>query len=69
MEMTTLFIGIIIGALIGALLVYFFLKSSTTSRTLFDDLNNNFIRTNSDLQNSTLKINELENYLRNNNYK
>ena len=61
MEMTTLFIGIIIGALIGALLVYFFLKSSTISRTLFDELNNNFIRTNSDLQNSTLKINELEN--------
>ncbi|QNS40532.1 DNA recombination protein RmuC [Chryseobacterium manosquense] len=61
MEMTTLFIGIIIGAFLGALLVYFFLKSSTISRTLFDDLNNNFIRTNSDLQNSTLKINELEN--------
>lgn len=61
MEMTTLFIGIIIGALIGALIVYFFLKSSTISRTLFDDLNNNFIRTNSDLQNSNLKINELEN--------
>lgn len=61
MEITTLFIGIIIGALIGALIVYFFLKSSTISRTLFDDLNNNFIRTNSDLQNSTLKINELEN--------
>ncbi len=59
--MTTLFIGIIIGALIGALIVYFFLKSSTISRTLFDDLNNNFIRTNSDLQNSNLKINELEN--------
>lgn len=61
MEMTTLFIGIIIGAFLGALLVYFFLKSSTISRTLFDELNNNFIRTNSDLQNSTLKINELEN--------
>lgn len=61
MEITTLFIGIIIGVLIGALIVYFFLKSSTISRTLFDDLNNNFIRTNSDLQNSTLKINELEN--------
>lgn len=61
MEITTLFIGIIIGVLIGALIVYFFLKSSTISRTLFDELNNNFIRTNSDLQNSTLKINELEN--------
>ena len=59
--MTTLFIGIIIGALIGALLVYFFLKSSTTSRMLFDELNNNFIRANSDLQNANLKINELEN--------
>ena len=67
MEITTLFIGIIIGALIGALIVYFFLKSSTISRTLFDDLNNNFIRTNSDLQNSTLKINELENYLKHTN--
>lgn len=61
MEITTLFIGIIIGVLIGALIVYFFLKSSTISRTLFDELNNNFIRANSDLQNSTLKINELEN--------
>ena len=61
MEITTLFLGIIIGAFIGALLSYFFLKSTNVSRNIFDELNNNFIRANSDLQNHQLKINELQN--------
>lgn len=59
MEITTLIIGIIIGVVLGALLLYFILKSGNVPRKDFDELNQNYIKVNSDLQNSNLRISEL----------
>ncbi|WP_394351097.1 DNA recombination protein RmuC [Chryseobacterium fistulae] len=59
MEMTYLIIGFIIGGLLGAIILYFILKSSMVSRTLYDELNTLQIRNNSDLENSNIKIQEL----------
>lgn len=63
MEITTLFTGIILGAILGAVILYFILKSANVPRNDFDELNHNFIRTNSDLQNSNLRISELEKFI------
>lgn len=60
MELTSLFIGLLIGAVIGAIILYFILKSSSVPRSSFDDLNQKFIKTNSDLENSTRRITELQ---------
>jgi len=59
METTYLIIGFISGGILGAIILYFILKSSTVSRNSYDELNHLFIKSNSDLENSTLKINEL----------
>ena len=59
MEITTLIIGIIIGVVLGALLLYFILKSGNVPRKDFDELNQSYIKVNSDLQNSNLRISEL----------
>lgn len=59
MEMTYLIIGFIAGGILGAVILYFVLKSSTVSRNLYDELNNLHIKNNSDLENSNLKIQEL----------
>jgi len=59
MEMIYLIIGFIIGGILGAVILYFVLKSSTVSRSSYDELNNLHIRNNSDLENSNLKIREL----------
>lgn len=59
METTYLIIGFISGGILGAVILYFILKSSTISRNSYDELNHLFIKSNSDLENSTLKINEL----------
>ena len=59
METTYLIIGFISGGILGAVILYFILKSSTVSRNSYDELNHLFIKRNSDLENSTLKINEL----------
>lgn len=64
MEMTYLIIGCIAGGIIGAIILYFALKSSMVSRSSYDGLNNLYIKNNSDLENSNLKINELTNTLR-----
>ena len=63
MEISTLIIGVIIGAFLGALIIYLFLKSSHILRKDFDELNSNNIKSNSDLENSNLKITELNNSL------
>lgn len=55
MEITYL----IIGAIIGAALIYFFLKSSTVSRSSFDELNQLNTKALADLENSNTKIQEL----------
>ena len=60
MDFTSILIGIIFGGTIGSVLIYFVLKSSHISRKIFDDLNQNFIKTNSDLENSTQKFVELQ---------
>ncbi|MBB4806535.1 DNA recombination protein RmuC [Chryseobacterium defluvii] len=59
MELTYLIIGFIAGGILGAVILYFILKSSTVSRNFYDELNNLHIRNNSDLENSNLKIQEL----------
>ncbi|NMR33881.1 DNA recombination protein RmuC [Chryseobacterium aquaticum] len=59
METTYLIIGFISGGILGAVVLYFILKSSMVSRNSYDELNHLFIKSNSDLENSTLKINEL----------
>ena len=59
MEMTYLIIGFFAGGVLGAAILYFALKSSMVSRTIYDDLNTLHIKNNSDLENTTLKIQEL----------
>ena len=59
MEISTLIIGFILGLVLGALLLYFMLKSSQVSRDLFDELNNNFIHQSADFNNSKIKSEEL----------
>ncbi|SEM56330.1 DNA recombination protein RmuC [Chryseobacterium taichungense] len=54
-----LIIGCIAGGIIGAIIQYFASKSSMISRNSFDELNNLYIRTRADLENSNLKIQEL----------
>ncbi|WP_373428016.1 DNA recombination protein RmuC [Chryseobacterium sp. PTM-20240506] len=59
MEMTYLIVGFITGALLGAVILYFMLKSSMVSRASYDEVNNLYIRKNSDLENINQKIQEL----------
>lgn len=59
MEMTYLIVGFITGALLGAVILYFMLKSSMVSRASYDEINNLYIRKNSDLENINQKIQEL----------
>jgi DNA recombination protein RmuC len=63
MEMTYLIIGCIVGAALGAIILYFALKSSTVSRSIYDELNFLHIKNKSDLENSTAKIQELNQHL------
>lgn len=63
MEITSLVIGLLLGLVAGALILYFALKSTNVPRKEYDEINQNFIRSNSDLSNSTQKISELENLL------
>lgn len=58
-----LIIGCIAGGFIGAVVEYFALKSSTVSRKSFDELNNMYIKSNSDLENSNIKIQELNQHI------
>ena len=59
MELTYLIIGCITGGILGAVIVYFVLKSSMVSRSSYDELNNLFIKSTSDQENANLKIQEL----------
>ena len=59
MENLSLLFGIILGAIAGAVLLYFILKSTNVPRKSFEELNHHFIRLNSDLENSQLKTTEL----------
>lgn len=57
--MIYLIIGLIAGGVLGAVILYFALKSSMVSRSSYDSLNTLSIKTQSDLENSNLKIQEL----------
>nr|WP_172284672.1 DNA recombination protein RmuC [Chryseobacterium sp. LAM-KRS1] len=57
--MTYLIVGFITGALLGAVILYFMLKSSMVSRASYDEINNLYIRKNSDVENINQKIQEL----------
>lgn len=59
MELTYLIIGCITGGILGAVILYFVLKSSMVSRNSYDELNNVYIKSTSDQENANLKIQEL----------
>ncbi|SEF81491.1 DNA recombination protein RmuC [Halpernia humi] len=59
MEITYTIISTILGAVLGAIIIYLILKSSHVLRKDFDELNSNFIKSNSDLENAQKKIEEL----------
>ncbi len=59
MEIISILTGLIIGAVLGAIIIYFILKSNSISRKEYEEVHGNFIRTNSDLENSKQKIDEL----------
>ncbi|REC44951.1 MULTISPECIES: DNA recombination protein RmuC [Chryseobacterium] len=65
MEITYLIIGCFAGAIIGAILIYFFLKSSMVSRSSYDELNYLNIKAKADLENLTLKIQDLDQIIKN----
>ena len=54
-----LLIGFVVGAALGAVILYFVLKSSMVSRNSHDELNNLFIKNSSDLENSNREISKL----------
>ena len=60
MEVTSLFIGFLLGGILGAVILYFVLKSSMVARKLHEDLNNQFIRTQSEAENLNFKVQELQ---------
>ncbi|MGO4708381.1 DNA recombination protein RmuC [Chryseobacterium sp. 2TAF14] len=64
MEITYLIIGCFAGAIIGAVLIYFMLKSSMVSRNSYDELNQLSIKSKADLENLNLKIQDLEKIIR-----
>lgn len=57
--MTYLIIGFIAGGVLGAVILYFALKSSMVPRSSYDELNNLQIKNHSDLENLNLKVQEL----------
>lgn len=65
MEITYLIIGCFAGGIIGAILVYFVLKSSMISRSSYDELNYLYIKTKADLENLNLKIQDLDQIIKN----
>ncbi|WP_139420596.1 DNA recombination protein RmuC [Chryseobacterium mulctrae] len=65
MEITYLIIGCFAGGIIGAILIYFVLKSSMVSRSSYDELNYLHIKTKADLENLNLKIQDLDQIIKN----
>ncbi len=60
METIYLVLALIAGAVLGALVLFFALKSANVPRKNYDELNQNLIRSSSDLENSGVKISDLE---------
>ncbi|WP_410492607.1 DNA recombination protein RmuC [Chryseobacterium sp. c4a] len=63
MEMTYLIIGCIVGGALGAIILYFALKSSSVSRSSYDELTFLHIKNKSDLENANKRVQELDNNL------
>lgn len=59
MEISYLIIGFIAGGVIGAIIIYFVLKSSMVSRSSYENLNHSHIKSATDLENSERKVLEL----------
>ncbi len=59
MDITYLLIGFLLGGIIGAVILYFIMKSSTVSKNKYEQLNNDFIKLESGFTNSQNKISEL----------
>ncbi|MCX8532142.1 DNA recombination protein RmuC [Chryseobacterium luquanense] len=64
MEVTYLIIGCFAGGIIGAVIIYYVLKSTMISRNSYDELNHSHIKSNADLENSNTKIKELDQIIR-----
>lgn len=60
MDLTSILLGFVLGAIIGTVILYFILKSSHLPRASFDDLKQNFIQSNSNLENATKRNAELQ---------
>ena len=54
-----LFLGLALGLIIGGAAVYFALKSSQISRNVFEELQQNFVKKETELSNAEGKIDEL----------
>ena len=54
----------ILAFIFGAVLTYFIVKSSSISRKIYDELNQNFIKKEADLRNSEIKISEISESLK-----
>ncbi|MCX8525231.1 DNA recombination protein RmuC [Chryseobacterium formosus] len=65
MEITYLIIGCFAGGIVGAIIIYFVLKSTMISRNSYDEINNSHIKSNADLENSNTKIRELDQIIKN----
>lgn len=59
MEITSVIIGLFVGLILGAVIIYFFLKSSMVSRILHEELNHQHIKNISDLENAQREISKL----------
>ena len=60
MEMSYLIIGFIVGGILGGIMLYFMMKSSTISRASHEELSRQNIKAISDLENSNEKIQDLQ---------
>ena len=54
-----LFLGLVLGLIVGGAAVYFALKSSQISRNIFEELQQNFVKKETELSNAEGKIDEL----------
>ncbi len=63
MEMFYLVFGFIAGGILGAVILYLIQKSSSVSRMQYEEMNNQFIKSNADLQNAQIRTEELHRFL------
>lgn len=59
MEMSSIIIGFVFGLVVGATVIYLFLKSSMVARAMYDELNHQSIKQTSNLENAQQEISKL----------